>query len=550
MNMSDDASFPEQRALGGDAEIEMEENAEYANEIGLTFGYKKGDIFQLIVDVAWDGKRKNVYDVTRKESLQGSAMVSGKQFPKEIEFIDIDGDDARPVNAMKFREDMSIDRLYAQLSWSSGCCTSLRGVQMNSALVRRLRDVQYARLKRCHKYDDYRTQVGFVEMYKYLRDFSTDLDWAEDASLRRHSGLPYQMWSDFDDNRRQGKLPIFTYSLMGLFLVMLFVSLGLNGWLLESLAVNPMAGPSATTLTMLGAKNSGLIVNDNQAWRLASPMFIQAGFVDCVFNLIALWFVGRAVEKHHGTFASVMIYLVSGFGGIVVSTIFVPELITVGASAGIMGLSGACLADTLRNLKVLYGKSSTDTDHVYRHGWVFLWLIIELATLTFLGIAPFVDNFTQWSAVLYGFLCSFATVPGISTTILNVKQSRTTKRLAILVRFLGLLLPFLAVLGSSVLLFGSFRVSSPCPACRHLSCVPFPPWAEMHSRWWYCDDCGGISADARFDKNAGVFDLLTLQCPNGDSVNVDISRFATSDQEFLSNQLPNICRADCASPYN
>uniref|UniRef100_A0A7S1BCQ0 rhomboid protease n=2 Tax=Corethron hystrix TaxID=216773 RepID=A0A7S1BCQ0_9STRA len=383
-----DVSFMEQKALGGDAEIELEENAEYAREAGLTFIPKKSDVYQAAVDVAWDGKRKNVYDMNRKECLNGSSTVSGRKLPKEIEFINIYANDDKPVNAVRFREDLVIDALHAQLRWR-------RPKSLSATLARRLRDVQYARLKRNHKYDDYRVQTGFVEMYKYLRDYSTDLDWAEDACQKRHVGLPYQMWSDYDDNRRQGKLPIFSYTLMGVFLVLLFTSLGLNDWLLESLAVNPMAGPSSETLLLLGAKSSDLIINGNQFWRLITPIFLQAGFVDCVFNLIALWFVGRAVEKHHGTFSTMIIFTISSFGGVIVSTILVPELTTVGASAGIMGLTGACLADIVRNWKILFGKSDINKDHVTRHIWVFFWLLVELGMLTFLGIAPYVDNFTR-----------------------------------------------------------------------------------------------------------------------------------------------------------
>ena len=53
---------------------------------------------------------------------------------------------------------------------------------------------------------------------------------------------------------------------------------------------------------------------------------------------VLLW-IGAAVEKVHGSFELFLVYLLSGFFGNVVSCIFLPDVVTVGASGAIFGKS-------------------------------------------------------------------------------------------------------------------------------------------------------------------------------------------------------------------
>jgi membrane associated rhomboid family serine protease len=74
---------------------------------------------------------------------------------------------------------------------------------------------------------------------------------------------------------------------------MMFTSIFVNEWKFEPLDVNPMIGPSAETLVRLGAKDSYLIVVQQEIWRLLSPMVLHAGLIHFVLNMFALWFVGK-----------------------------------------------------------------------------------------------------------------------------------------------------------------------------------------------------------------------------------------------------------------
>ena len=48
--------------------------------------------------------------------------------------------------------------------------------------------------------------------------------------------------------------------------------------------------------------------------------------------MLALWFVGSAVEWSHGFFPALIIFVVPAIGGTILSAIFLPQYISVGAS--------------------------------------------------------------------------------------------------------------------------------------------------------------------------------------------------------------------------
>ena len=174
---------------------------------------------------------------------------------------------------------------------------------------------------------------------------------------------------------------------------MLFVSYALNGWKVEPLSVNPMIGPSAgelfeqtltnnnlaplkitntrlsETLIRMGAKQTSLIVNRGEWYRLFSPMVLHAGLIHYFLNMMALMFIGKAVEQCHGFTAAAILFIIPAVGGTIMSAIFLPEYISVGASGGIFGLIGACVADICINWSLLFSKhvNSNDEGTRFRH---------------------------------------------------------------------------------------------------------------------------------------------------------------------------------------
>jgi membrane associated rhomboid family serine protease len=194
---------------------------------------------------------------------------------------------------------------------------------------------------------------------------------------------------DFQQTRDSGwNRPFFTYTLLVVCTIVLFVSYALNGWKVEPLSVNPMIGPSAETLIRMGAKQTSLIVNRGEWYRLFSPMVLHAGLIHYFLNMMALLFIGKAVEQCHGFTAAAIIFIIPAVGGTIMSAIFLPEYISVGASGGIFGLIGACIADICINWSLLFSKhvNSNDEGTRFRHMKVrfrraFIFLLCNVLTI-------------------------------------------------------------------------------------------------------------------------------------------------------------------------
>lgn len=146
---------------------------------------------------------------------------------------------------------------------------------MAPALARRLRDFQFAQEKRRKKYGDERPW-GILGVYDHLSSIRIDVEWAEEAARRRANGESYQSWADWDDSKKGGSnRPYFTYILLFLCTTVMIASIAVNDWSIEPLKENPMVGPSAETLILMGAKESKLIVIEKEWWRLLTAIFLH-----------------------------------------------------------------------------------------------------------------------------------------------------------------------------------------------------------------------------------------------------------------------------------
>jgi membrane associated rhomboid family serine protease len=96
-----------------------------------------------------------------------------------------------------------------------------------------------------------------------------------------------------------------------------------------------------------------------------------------------------------GTLATAIIFIISAIGGTLLSAIFLPEYITVGASGGIFGLIGACLSDIIMNWKHLFSDFVTENGRRNNHLLVVVFLIMDILLNCLIGLTPYVDNFTR-----------------------------------------------------------------------------------------------------------------------------------------------------------
>jgi len=112
------------------------------------------------------------------------------------------------------------------------------------------------------------------------------------------------------------------------------------------LNINPMVGPYPHVLSEWGGKNTILIL-DGEWWRLITPIFLHAGVIHLICNVMVQIETGVFFEREWGTFTWTVIYLVSAVGSSALSVIFMPDAVSVGSSGAVMGLFGGKAAEVI-----------------------------------------------------------------------------------------------------------------------------------------------------------------------------------------------------------
>ena len=123
------------------------------------------------------------------------------------------------------------------------------------------------------------------------------------------------------------KKPIITYILIALCVLMFVIS---------------EFGVDTMKLVKYGA-NVGSLVKSGEVFRLISYMFLHAGIFHIFFNMYSLYIVGPRVEDFYGKWKFLLIYIISGISGGLLSVAMNGDVVSVGASGAIFGLFGALL---------------------------------------------------------------------------------------------------------------------------------------------------------------------------------------------------------------
>ena len=121
----------------------------------------------------------------------------------------------------------------------------------------------------------------------------------------------------------RSKKPIVTYVLIGINVLIFILSLFFEN-------VLPMF-----------ATNRKFIVN-GEYYRLITGMFLHAGIIHLACNMYSLYVVGSQIESFLGKVKYIIVYLLSGLAGSILS-IFFSDGFSVGASGAIFGLLGSLL---------------------------------------------------------------------------------------------------------------------------------------------------------------------------------------------------------------
>ncbi len=89
--------------------------------------------------------------------------------------------------------------------------------------------------------------------------------------------------------------------------------------------------------------NAGSLTLSGQYWRLLTAAFVHANLIHIAFNMWCLYSLGRVSERLFGRIPTLLLYLLTGVGGSLLSLAYQPTRFSVGASGAIFGLAGAIL---------------------------------------------------------------------------------------------------------------------------------------------------------------------------------------------------------------
>lgn len=240
----------------------------------------------------------------------------------------------------------------------------------------------------------------------------------------------------------------------------------------EPLRNNPLFGPSSHTLEKLGALEWRRVVHGHQGWRLITCIWLHAGVIHIVVNMICLMFIGIRLEQQFGFVRIAVIYLLSGFGGSVLSCLFIQNSISVGASGALFGLLGSMLAELITNWTIYTNKVAA-----------LITLLLILAINLAIGILPHVDNFAHIGGFLSGFLLGFLLLPRPQFGWLDRRNlpagspfRSKYKPYQYVLWFVSLALLITGFTVALVMLFRGENANDRCHWCHYLSCVPTSSW--------------------------------------------------------------------------
>jgi membrane associated rhomboid family serine protease/Tfp pilus assembly protein PilF len=101
--------------------------------------------------------------------------------------------------------------------------------------------------------------------------------------------------------------------------------------------------PDVGQLIRWGADYGGLSLA-NEPWRLLTAMFVHIGIIHILFNMWCLWTLGSLAERLMGNWNYLILYLLSGIGGGILSLWLHPQQVSAGASGAIFGVAGGMIA--------------------------------------------------------------------------------------------------------------------------------------------------------------------------------------------------------------
>lgn len=189
----------------------------------------------------------------------------------------------------------------------------------------------------------------------------------------------------------------------------------------------------------------GMKINEmiavGQVWRLITPVLLHGSIMHIGFNMYALYLFGGRLERYFGHGRFLILYLISGFAGNVISMMFT-ESPSLGASTAIFGLLGAQGVFIYQN-KALFGNQTRQA----------LQSIIMVAAINLMiGLSPGIDNWGHIGGLVAGVIFSWLAGPVLAPSgaypYARLEDQRTTNEVLLAIAVTG---GFFAILAAGAL---------------------------------------------------------------------------------------------------
>ena len=177
-----------------------------------------------------------------------------------------------------------------------------------------------------------------------------------------------------------------------------YITYGLIGINVIVFAILEIMGNTESSQFMLdhGATFPSYIYDNNEYWRFFTAMFMHFGIVHLLNNMVVLGCSGKILEEALGHFKFIILYIVGGLGGGIVSYIHMVKsgdyAVSAGASGAIFAIMGALLWIVIINkgrYQALTGK-----------GMLFMIVLTLYMGYTSVGV----DNWDHLGGLITGFI--------------------------------------------------------------------------------------------------------------------------------------------------
>jgi len=154
-----------------------------------------------------------------------------------------------------------------------------------------------------------------------------------------------------------------------------------------------------TSILLAGFVKNAFI--NGEYWRILTGMQLHIGLIHLAFNCYALYVLGKLIEILSNRAHLIIVFLLAGIGGNILSLIFLPDGDSAGASGGILGFLGYLAVYGYKRRKLLPPEFLKNM--LFNIGFIALYGVM---------LYRVIDNFGHLGGVLTGALYGIFQISG------------------------------------------------------------------------------------------------------------------------------------------